>query len=155
MYSFSKMNVLLASAGVALLLASAPNANAAKMDRGLRGVDAMAMDAVDADAAVTTEEMEINTAFAAEAAEVGEGERALDCMGDGTWCDIVEGMGFESCENCCSKPATFWPSHDKMFWACGQMPCWGTDTRCLAGTTCNSCCNGSRWVWHWFGDHCN
>jgi len=155
MYSFSKMNVLIASAGVALLLASAPNANAAEMGgRGLRGVDAMSMDAVDADAAVTTKEMEINTnAFAVEAAEVGEGERALDCMGDGTFCDNLEGIGFDSCENCCSKPATFWP--DRMFTACGQMPCWGTNTRCLGGTTCNSCCNGSRFVWYWFGDHCN
>ena len=32
--------------------------------------------------------------------------------------------------------------------------CWGTNTRCLEGTTCNSCCNGSHWVWHWFGHHC-
>ena len=124
MYSFSKMNVLIASAGVALLLASAPNANAAEMGgRGLRGVDAMSMDAVDADAAVTTKEMEINTnAFAAEAAEVGEGERALDCMGDGTFCDNLEGIGFDSCENCCSKPATFWPDRSSRHAA-----------RCLAG----------------------
>lgn len=76
------------------------------------------------------------------------------CWGDGSFCDVIEDTpGPGSCENCCNKPATFWP--DRMYWACGQMPCWGTNTRCLAGTTCNSCCNGHRWVWEWFGDHCN
>ncbi len=98
--------------GVALLLASAPNTNAAEMGgRGLRGVNAMTMDAVDADAAVSyrrylqaeaeTEDEEVNTtnaiesstnAFEAEEAEVGEGERTLDYMGDGTFCVIFEGI---------------------------------------------------------------
>ncbi|GAX16390.1 hypothetical protein FisN_10Hu379 [Fistulifera solaris] len=37
----------------------------------------------------------------------------------------------------------------------GKTGCYGANTRCLAGTSCNFCCNGSRWVWEWFGDHCN
>jgi len=174
MHFFFRMNLLLA--GVALLLTFAPNANAADMDmdmggRGLRGVDTATTDAAAADASAVTYrrylqaeadpkpkpvDEEVDTAMEMNnntfVAEVENGERALGCMGDGTFCDIVEGLGFESCENCCSKPATFWP--DRMFWACGSMPCWGTNTRCLEGTTCNSCCNGSHWVWHWFGHHC-
>lgn len=75
------------------------------------------------------------------------------CWGDGTFCDSIEGLpGPGSCENCCNA-GSFWP--DRMYFACGQMPCWGANTRCLAGTTCNSCCNGYSWVWYWFGDHCN
>ncbi len=82
------------------------------------------------------------------------GRSLQDCWGDGTFCDVIEDIpGPGSCENCCNKPASFWP--DRLYWACGQMPCWGTNTRCLAGSTCNSCCNGYRWVWEWFGDHCN
>lgn len=174
MHFFFRMNLLLA--GVALLLTFAPNANAADMDmggRGLRGVDTATTDAAAADASAVTYrrylqaeadpkpkpkpvDEEVDTAMEMNnntfVAEVENGERALGCMGDGTFCDNVEGLGFESCENCCSKPATFWP--DRMFWACGSMPCWGTNTRCLEGTTCNSCCNGSHWVWHWFGHHC-
>jgi hypothetical protein len=75
------------------------------------------------------------------------------CWGDGTFCDSIEEFpGPGSCENCCNA-GSFWP--DRMYFACGQMPCWGTNTRCMGGTTCNSCCNGYRWVWEWFGDHCN
>ena len=37
----------------------------------------------------------------------------------------------------------------------GKDACWKQNTRCLEGTTCNFCCNGSRWVWNWFGHHCN
>lgn len=37
---------------------------------------------------------------------------------------------------------------------CKKMPCWGSNTRCAAGSTCNNCCNGSRYVWQWAGDHC-
>jgi hypothetical protein len=37
----------------------------------------------------------------------------------------------------------------------GKDACWKRNTRCLAGTTCNFCCNGNRWVWDWFGHHCN
>jgi len=86
--------------------------------------------------------------------QIGEG-RALEgaCFPDGTQCDNIESVGLDSCSNCCNA-ASFWPD-ERFYWACGQMPCWGTNTRCLAGTTCNSCCNGSRWVWEWFGDHCN
>ncbi|KAL7438597.1 hypothetical protein ACHAXM_006398 [Skeletonema potamos] len=36
-----------------------------------------------------------------------------------------------------------------------RMPCWGTDTRCLGGTTCNSCCNGSHYVWWPPAHYCN
>ena len=36
----------------------------------------------------------------------------------------------------------------------GSTPCWGSNTRCAAGTSCYNCCGGSRWVWEWFGDHC-
>ena len=138
------MNLL--AAGVAgLLLAAEHNAKAAEM--GVRGL--RSMETADANPHEVDTAIEINPI----ANEVKDEGRALDCMGDGTYCDSIEGMGFDSCENCCSKPATFWP--DRAFWACGQMPCWGTNTRCLAGTTCNSCCNGYRWVWEWFGDHCN
>ena len=70
-----------------------------------------------------------------------------DCWGDGTRADSMEDFLY------CCNAASFWP--DRMIYACGQMPCWGTNTRCLGGTTCNSCCNGYRWVWEWFGDHCN
>lgn len=37
----------------------------------------------------------------------------------------------------------------------GKNACWGSNTRCLAGTTCNYCCRGSSWRWEWAGDHCN
>ena len=154
MYSFSKMNVLLASAGVALLLASAPNANAAKMDRGLRGVDAMAMDAVDADAAAAD-----GTSGASHSRR-----QLQNSLGDWAFC-----TDSSQCQNqcCSSKYSTsdgrlkctpvggFKPSEGCVGGPPSPKGCWGTDTRCLAGTTCNSCCNGDRWVWHWFGHHCN
>jgi len=35
------------------------------------------------------------------------------------------------------------------------LPCWGRDTICGAGTTCNNCCRGYSWKWKFFFTACN
>ena len=66
--------------------------------------------------------------------------------------DSLEQRGLLSSGWFCAKNAD-WGAVG--IWLLGKSGCYSTNTRCLAGTTCNFCCNGSRWVWEWFGDHCN
>jgi hypothetical protein len=65
--------------------------------------------------------------------------------------DALEQRGLLSPGWKCSKNADWAAIEIRLL---GKKGCWGADTRCLAGTTCNFCCNGSQWVWEWFGDHC-
>ena len=133
----------------AALLASSPNACCDAARSGVRGLR-RDMDADDNGAAASR-----HLLVEADPKELLEDDNARSlqsCKEDGTHCDNFEAIGWESCDLCCNQE-TFWTSH--MYWACGEMPCWPRDTRCLEGTTCKECCNGSRWVWEWFGHHCN
>lgn len=140
------MNLLLPAS---LLLASVlPNANAADVGvPGLRGVDT----AVAADGVVASRRHLQNSLgdweFCTSSNQCNNQCCSSKYSGDGQLKCTPVG-GFKPSEGCTGDSA---PAPAPTF----SSNCWGTNTRCAAGTTCYQCCNGDHWSWQWFGHHCN
>ena len=76
--------------------------------------------------------------------DICDDKAMVELLDNGELCSSNDVLGhLGTCDRCIDE-ATWWWGTTPIGFRCGVEPCWEDGTVCLAGTTCNKCCNEAR-----------